>query len=164
MGCDKCCWKRSLFPSFLPPLNHHVNALTAWHNSAIIITASPLLGLDRSQIGFHHRVIMLTNNNFSLSLSLSCCLSLHLSVSSGNGQQAQASRFNPVQVKQEPMDSTSGPSQESMQEHSLDLSKKDHGYGIWSDTPPSTPIATYPAPHSSPPSLVIYLLNNSVLC
>ncbi|XP_053096558.1 zinc finger protein castor homolog 1 isoform X2 [Pangasianodon hypophthalmus] len=45
----------------------------------------------------------------------------------GNGQQAQASRFNPVQVKQEPMDSTSGPPQESMQEHSLDLSKKDHG-------------------------------------
>ncbi|KAF4078041.1 hypothetical protein AMELA_G00194850 [Ameiurus melas] len=45
----------------------------------------------------------------------------------GNGQQAQTSRFNPVQVKQEPMDSTSGPSQESMQEHSLDLSKKDHG-------------------------------------
>ncbi|XP_066528054.1 zinc finger protein castor homolog 1 isoform X3 [Hoplias malabaricus] len=44
----------------------------------------------------------------------------------GNGQQAQASRFNPVQVKQEPMDSTSGSSQESMQEHSLDLSKKDH--------------------------------------
>ncbi|XP_072553100.1 zinc finger protein castor homolog 1 isoform X1 [Salminus brasiliensis] len=44
----------------------------------------------------------------------------------GNGQQAQAGRFNPVQVKQEPMDGTSGASQESMQEHSLDLSKKDH--------------------------------------
>ncbi|GAA6087329.1 zinc finger protein castor homolog 1 isoform X4 [Tachysurus ichikawai] len=45
----------------------------------------------------------------------------------GNGQHAQASRFNPVHVKQEPMDGNSGPSHESMQEHSLDLSKKDHG-------------------------------------
>lgn len=44
----------------------------------------------------------------------------------GNGQPAQAGRFNPVQIKQEPMDGTSGPSQESMQEHSLDLSKKVH--------------------------------------
>ncbi|KAM9445874.1 zinc finger protein castor homolog 1 isoform 4-T5 [Clarias gariepinus] len=54
-------------------------------------------------------------------------LSTTSNLDTGNGQQAQASRFNPVQVKQEPMDSTSGPSQESMQEHSLDLSKKDHG-------------------------------------
>ncbi|XP_035378305.1 zinc finger protein castor homolog 1 isoform X2 [Electrophorus electricus] len=44
----------------------------------------------------------------------------------GNGQHTQAGRFNPVQVKQEPMDTTSGTLQESMQEHSLDLSKKDH--------------------------------------
>uniref|UniRef100_UPI003AAA7811 zinc finger protein castor homolog 1 n=1 Tax=Centroberyx gerrardi TaxID=166262 RepID=UPI003AAA7811 len=44
----------------------------------------------------------------------------------GNGQHASASRFNLVQVKQEPVDATSGASQDSMQEHSLDLSKKDH--------------------------------------
>ncbi|XP_076874603.1 zinc finger protein castor homolog 1 isoform X2 [Brachyhypopomus gauderio] len=44
----------------------------------------------------------------------------------GNGQHTQAGRFNPVQIKQEPMDTTSGGSQECMQEHTLDLSKKDH--------------------------------------
>ncbi|XP_062872083.1 zinc finger protein castor homolog 1 [Trichomycterus rosablanca] len=36
-------------------------------------------------------------------------------------------RFNPVQVKQEPVDAASAGSHESMQEHSLDLSKKEHG-------------------------------------
>ncbi|KAM4609846.1 zinc finger protein castor homolog 1 isoform 2-T2 [Polymixia lowei] len=44
----------------------------------------------------------------------------------GSGQPASLSRFSLVQVKQEPVDVTSGASQESMQEHSLDLSKKDH--------------------------------------
>ncbi|XP_029363123.1 zinc finger protein castor homolog 1 isoform X3 [Echeneis naucrates] len=44
----------------------------------------------------------------------------------GNGQPASASQFNLVQVKQEPADSNSGASQDSAQEHSLDLSKKDH--------------------------------------
>ncbi|KAG7472766.1 hypothetical protein MATL_G00112430 [Megalops atlanticus] len=44
----------------------------------------------------------------------------------GNGQSAPAGRFNLVQVKQEPVDATSGASQDSMQEQSLDLSKKDH--------------------------------------
>ncbi|XP_041655137.1 zinc finger protein castor homolog 1 isoform X5 [Cheilinus undulatus] len=44
----------------------------------------------------------------------------------GNGQPASASQFNLVQVKQEPMDANSGASQDSTQEHSLDLSKKDH--------------------------------------
>uniref|UniRef100_A0A493T788 Castor zinc finger 1 n=1 Tax=Anas platyrhynchos platyrhynchos TaxID=8840 RepID=A0A493T788_ANAPP len=48
----------------------------------------------------------------------------------GNGQAAAPGRFNPVQVKQEPveaMGSSSGTGQESLQEHSLDLSVKDHG-------------------------------------
>uniref|UniRef100_A0A8V5H252 Uncharacterized protein n=1 Tax=Melopsittacus undulatus TaxID=13146 RepID=A0A8V5H252_MELUD len=48
----------------------------------------------------------------------------------GNGQPAAPGRFNPVQVKQEPaeaMGSSSATSQESLQEHSLDLSVKDHG-------------------------------------
>ncbi|XP_030623560.1 zinc finger protein castor homolog 1 [Chanos chanos] len=44
----------------------------------------------------------------------------------GNGQSTPAGQFNLVQVKQEPVDSTSGPSQDSVQEQSLDLSKKDH--------------------------------------
>uniref|UniRef100_A0A3B3BAL1 Castor zinc finger 1 n=1 Tax=Oryzias melastigma TaxID=30732 RepID=A0A3B3BAL1_ORYME len=43
----------------------------------------------------------------------------------GNGQPASASQFNLVQVKQEPVEVNSGASQDS-QEHSLDLSKKDH--------------------------------------
>ncbi|XP_005915036.1 zinc finger protein castor homolog 1 isoform X3 [Haplochromis burtoni] len=43
----------------------------------------------------------------------------------GNGQPALASQFNLVQVKQEPVDANSGASQDSTQEHSLDLSKKD---------------------------------------
>ncbi|XP_056304822.1 zinc finger protein castor homolog 1 isoform X5 [Danio aesculapii] len=38
----------------------------------------------------------------------------------------QAGQFNPVEVKQEPADGASAASQESIQEHSLDLSKKDH--------------------------------------
>ncbi|XP_067384212.1 zinc finger protein castor homolog 1 isoform X7 [Channa argus] len=46
----------------------------------------------------------------------------------GNGQPASASQFHLVQVKQEPVDGNSGASQESAQEHSLDLSKKDHRY------------------------------------
>ncbi|XP_041859408.1 zinc finger protein castor homolog 1 isoform X2 [Melanotaenia boesemani] len=44
----------------------------------------------------------------------------------GNGQPASANQFNLVQVKQEPLDANSGVSQDSTQEHSLDLSKKDH--------------------------------------
>ncbi|KAK1157325.1 hypothetical protein AOXY_G24963 [Acipenser oxyrinchus oxyrinchus] len=44
----------------------------------------------------------------------------------GIGQQALPGRFNLVQVKQEPMDGTTVASQDSMQEQSLDLSKKDH--------------------------------------
>ncbi|KAJ8371085.1 hypothetical protein SKAU_G00111130 [Synaphobranchus kaupii] len=44
----------------------------------------------------------------------------------GNGQPAPVGRFNLIQVKQEPVDATSGASQDSIQEHSLDLSKKDH--------------------------------------
>ncbi|XP_023133036.2 zinc finger protein castor homolog 1 isoform X7 [Amphiprion ocellaris] len=44
----------------------------------------------------------------------------------GNGQPASASQFGLVQVKQEPLDANSGASQDSTQEHSLDLSKKDH--------------------------------------
>ncbi|XP_051805071.1 zinc finger protein castor homolog 1 isoform X4 [Acanthochromis polyacanthus] len=44
----------------------------------------------------------------------------------GNGQPASASQFGLVQVKQEPVDANSGASQDSTQEHSLDLSKKDH--------------------------------------
>ncbi|XP_010779485.1 zinc finger protein castor homolog 1 isoform X7 [Notothenia coriiceps] len=44
----------------------------------------------------------------------------------GNGHSASASQFNLVQVKQEPQDVNSGASQDSTQEHSLDLSKKDH--------------------------------------
>ncbi|CAK6951270.1 zinc finger protein castor homolog 1 isoform X2 [Scomber scombrus] len=44
----------------------------------------------------------------------------------GNGQSALASQFNLVQVKQEPVEATTGASQDSTQEHSLDLSKKDH--------------------------------------
>nr|XP_020471210.1 LOW QUALITY PROTEIN: zinc finger protein castor homolog 1 [Monopterus albus] len=44
----------------------------------------------------------------------------------GNGQPGSASQFNLVQVKQEPVDGNSGASQDSTQEHSLDLSKKDH--------------------------------------
>uniref|UniRef100_A0AAZ1XH24 C2H2-type domain-containing protein n=1 Tax=Oreochromis aureus TaxID=47969 RepID=A0AAZ1XH24_OREAU len=43
----------------------------------------------------------------------------------GNGQPASASQFNLVQVKQEPVDVNSGASQDSTQEHSLDLSKKE---------------------------------------
>ncbi|KAM9751855.1 zinc finger protein castor homolog 1 isoform 6-T12 [Menidia menidia] len=44
----------------------------------------------------------------------------------GNGQPGSASQFSLVQVKQEPVDANSGASQDSAQEHSLDLSKKDH--------------------------------------
>ncbi|KAL1021153.1 hypothetical protein UPYG_G00009490 [Umbra pygmaea] len=45
----------------------------------------------------------------------------------GNGLAgSSASRFNLVQVKQEPVEHTTGTSQDSVQEHSLDLSKKDH--------------------------------------
>ncbi|XP_019944990.2 zinc finger protein castor homolog 1 isoform X8 [Paralichthys olivaceus] len=44
----------------------------------------------------------------------------------GNGQPTSASQFKLVQVKQEPVDGSSGASHDSAQEHSLDLSKKDH--------------------------------------
>ncbi|NXV35475.1 CASZ1 protein, partial [Rissa tridactyla] len=53
-----------------------------------------------------------------------------VAVEAGNGQPAAPGRFNPVQVKQEPaeaMGSSSATSQDSLQEHSLDLSVKDHG-------------------------------------
>nr|XP_057939428.1 zinc finger protein castor homolog 1 isoform X7 [Doryrhamphus excisus] len=43
----------------------------------------------------------------------------------GSGQPASVNQFNLVQVKQEPLDTTSGTSQDSTQEQSLDLSKKD---------------------------------------
>ncbi|XP_010211892.1 PREDICTED: zinc finger protein castor homolog 1 [Tinamus guttatus] len=48
----------------------------------------------------------------------------------GNGQPTTPGRFNPVQVKQEPveaMGSLSAATQDPLQEHSLDLSVKDHG-------------------------------------
>ncbi|XP_072569461.1 zinc finger protein castor homolog 1 isoform X2 [Paramormyrops kingsleyae] len=44
----------------------------------------------------------------------------------GNGLPAPPGRFNPVHVKQEPTDGNAGASQDSLQEHSLDLSKKVH--------------------------------------
>ncbi|XP_008411640.1 zinc finger protein castor homolog 1 isoform X5 [Poecilia reticulata] len=44
----------------------------------------------------------------------------------GSGQPGSASQFNLVQVKQEPVDGNAGAPQDSQQEHSLDLSKKDH--------------------------------------
>ncbi|XP_031422168.1 zinc finger protein castor homolog 1 isoform X3 [Clupea harengus] len=44
----------------------------------------------------------------------------------GNGLPALANQFNLVQVKQEPLDGPSGASHDCVQEHSLDLSKKDH--------------------------------------
>ncbi|NXC39972.1 CASZ1 protein, partial [Penelope pileata] len=53
-----------------------------------------------------------------------------VALEAGNGQAAAPGRFNPVQVKQEPaeaMGSSSAAGQESLQEHSLDLSVKDHG-------------------------------------
>lgn len=88
---------------------------------------------------------MLTNANF-------------LFFSSGIGHAAQAVRFNPVEVKQEPMDCASGASQDSVQEHSLDLSKKDHRYPIILRPSPSAArlVPAHPA--------VIYLSNNAVLC
>uniref|UniRef100_A0A096M7Y5 Castor zinc finger 1 n=1 Tax=Poecilia formosa TaxID=48698 RepID=A0A096M7Y5_POEFO len=43
----------------------------------------------------------------------------------GSGQPGSASQFNLVQVKQEPVDGSAGAPQDSQQEHSLDLSKKD---------------------------------------
>ncbi len=67
------------------------------------------------------------------------------------GQPAQAGRFNLVKVKQEPVD---GASQESIQEHSLDLSKKDHRYPIM------LPLSTHALARPS----VIYLSYNAVLC
>uniref|UniRef100_A0A9J7ZFF7 Castor zinc finger 1 n=1 Tax=Cyprinus carpio carpio TaxID=630221 RepID=A0A9J7ZFF7_CYPCA len=70
----------------------------------------------------------------------------------GMGQPAQAGRFNPVEVKQEPVDGAPSASQESIQEHSLDLSKKDHRYPII--LPLSARAQTRPA--------VIYLSNNAV--
>ncbi|XP_057712725.1 zinc finger protein castor homolog 1 isoform X3 [Corythoichthys intestinalis] len=44
----------------------------------------------------------------------------------GSGQPVSVSQFNLAQVKQEPAEATAGASQESTQEHSLDLSKKDN--------------------------------------
>ncbi|XP_049609931.1 zinc finger protein castor homolog 1 isoform X3 [Syngnathus scovelli] len=44
----------------------------------------------------------------------------------GSGQPMSVSQFNLAQVKQEPVEVTSGALQDSTQEHSLDLSKKDN--------------------------------------
>ncbi|XP_077370826.1 zinc finger protein castor homolog 1 isoform X4 [Festucalex cinctus] len=44
----------------------------------------------------------------------------------GSGQPASVGQFNLAQVKQEPLEASSGVSQQSTQEHSLDLSKKDN--------------------------------------
>ncbi|XP_061690108.1 zinc finger protein castor homolog 1 isoform X3 [Syngnathoides biaculeatus] len=44
----------------------------------------------------------------------------------GTGQPVSVGQFNLAQVKQEPVEATSGASQDSTQEHSLDLSKKDN--------------------------------------
>lgn len=60
------------------------------------------------------------------------------------GQSAQAGRFNPVEVKQEPVDSAPAASQDSVQEHSLDLSKKDHRYPI------ILPLSARAQPHPAP--------------
>ncbi|XP_057219298.1 zinc finger protein castor homolog 1 isoform X4 [Triplophysa rosa] len=67
----------------------------------------------------------------------------------GIGQAAQMVRFKPVEVKQEPMDCASGASQDSVQEHSLDLSKKDH----------STESNGHPAPGNT--SLLSSLMNKT---
>nr|XP_009669951.1 PREDICTED: zinc finger protein castor homolog 1 [Struthio camelus australis] len=53
-----------------------------------------------------------------------------VALEAGNGQPTAPGRFNPIQVKQEPvetMGSSSTATQDSLQEHSLDLSVKDHG-------------------------------------
>ncbi|XP_075762540.1 zinc finger protein castor homolog 1 isoform X2 [Pelodiscus sinensis] len=53
-----------------------------------------------------------------------------MALEAGNGQLIAPGRFNPAQAKQEPVESavsSSTASQESLQEHSLDLSVKDHG-------------------------------------
>ncbi|XP_043355888.1 zinc finger protein castor homolog 1 isoform X5 [Dermochelys coriacea] len=53
-----------------------------------------------------------------------------MALEAGNGQLMTPCRFNPVQVKQEPVESVVSSSlatQDSLQEHSLDLSVKDHG-------------------------------------
>uniref|UniRef100_A0A452HBA6 C2H2-type domain-containing protein n=1 Tax=Gopherus agassizii TaxID=38772 RepID=A0A452HBA6_9SAUR len=53
-----------------------------------------------------------------------------MALEAGNGQLMTPSRFNPVQMKQEPVESvvsSSPATQDSLQEHSLDLSVKDHG-------------------------------------
>ncbi|XP_062397690.1 zinc finger protein castor homolog 1 isoform X4 [Sardina pilchardus] len=76
----------------------------------------------------------------------------------GNGLPAAANQFNLVHVKQEPVDGASGASQDSVQEHSLDLSKKDHRYGPW-------PVAHnesngHPAPANT--SLLSSLMNKMV--
>ncbi|XP_039611544.1 zinc finger protein castor homolog 1 isoform X3 [Polypterus senegalus] len=47
------------------------------------------------------------------------------SVETGNGLQGSVARFNLVQVKQEPLDGSTATSQDSLQEKSLDLSKKE---------------------------------------
>uniref|UniRef100_A0A674KC49 Castor zinc finger 1 n=1 Tax=Terrapene triunguis TaxID=2587831 RepID=A0A674KC49_9SAUR len=53
-----------------------------------------------------------------------------MALEAGNGQLMTPGRFNPVQMKQEPVESvvsSSPATQVSLQEHSLDLSVKDHG-------------------------------------
>ncbi|XP_077167632.1 zinc finger protein castor homolog 1 isoform X3 [Paroedura picta] len=53
-----------------------------------------------------------------------------VAVEAGNGQLTTPGRFNPAQIKQEATESpgsTSTATQDSLQEHSLDLSVKDHG-------------------------------------
>ncbi|XP_052396338.1 zinc finger protein castor homolog 1 isoform X1 [Carassius gibelio] len=65
----------------------------------------------------------------------------------GMGQPAQTGRFNPGEVKQEPADGASAASQDTVQEHSLDLSKKEN----------STESNGHPAPGNT--SLLSSLMN-----
>ncbi|XP_059397302.1 zinc finger protein castor homolog 1 isoform X4 [Carassius carassius] len=65
----------------------------------------------------------------------------------GMGQPAQAGWFNQVEVKQEPADGASAASQDTVQEHSLDLSKKEN----------STESNGHPAPGNT--SLLSSLMN-----
>uniref|UniRef100_A0A8D0GLR2 Castor zinc finger 1 n=1 Tax=Sphenodon punctatus TaxID=8508 RepID=A0A8D0GLR2_SPHPU len=56
-----------------------------------------------------------------------------VALEAGNGQPTIPGRFNPAQVKQESTESAASSStatQESLQEHSLDLRMKDHGSGL----------------------------------
>ncbi|KAK6303070.1 hypothetical protein J4Q44_G00255240 [Coregonus suidteri] len=79
----------------------------------------------------------------------------------GNGLAGSlASRFNLVQVKQEPVNHTSGASQDSIQQHSLDLSKKDHRQSQ-RDTLLSNESNGHPVPGNT--SLLSSLMNKTEL-